>query len=161
MTTLFGFGELKDLVATADSGGQLHHARSLKTVARKLQAAVAQIEPPVTLTSYRGRFRATAGLEDDQFPFEQEPYEEYLALVDLVAENGQGLEQEDAKMFLSVVASVPNSREWARVSKAAEQSPSGRIARADLMTRHLHVIRDGKVRGRLARLYLDLSARSG
>jgi len=93
-SVLFGYGELRELVENAVA--RVDADSSATQVASALKNQLSEVSPAITLASYRQRL---AKNEDDP----EQPLEEFLLLVFLVAESRRALKEDERDLLLSAI----------------------------------------------------------
>jgi len=103
-TALFIFDELKQLVLDAiPIIGNREDSSWFEKLQSALLERIPKVEPTITLTSYRDRFRITSGKPKKEFPTIQEPFEEFLLLIKLMLEVNSKVQSKDEDVVKRVV----------------------------------------------------------
>lgn len=97
-TTLFGWGDLKNLV---ESRTKIEPGMNISSLTRAMQVATGKVDSAVSLSAYRSRFEGRG-------PF---PFEEFFILLYLVALGEKGFSASDEETIHQMLNQIPNFEE--------------------------------------------------
>jgi hypothetical protein len=97
-TTLFGWGDLKNLV---ESRTKIEPGMNISSLVKAMEVATGKVDSAVSLSAYRSRFEGKG-------PF---PFEEFFILLYLVALGKKGFSASDEETIYQMLDQIPNFEE--------------------------------------------------